>query len=52
MSIYTNDGDKISTEALCASFDYETDAQQIERGELFDFVYDLFGVYGKFLKMY
>lgn len=52
MSIYTNDGDKINTEALFASFDYETDAQQIERGEIYSYLYDLFGVYGKFSKTY
>lgn len=52
MSIYTYDGDRINTTALCASFDYETDAQQIERGEIYNYVQDLFGVYGKFLKMY
>lgn len=52
MSIYTYDGDKISTATLCASFDYETDAQQIERGEFYGYVNDLVGVYGKFSKTY
>lgn len=46
MSIYTYDGDKINTAALCASFDYETEAQQIESGQFYRYVYDLFGVYG------
>lgn len=46
MSIYTYDGDKISTAALCASFDYETDAQQIERGEFYSYINDLFRIYG------
>lgn len=50
MSIYTNDGDKISTAALFASLDYDHDAQQIERGELFGYVNDLVGVYGRFRK--
>lgn len=34
MSIYTNDGDKISTAALCASLDYDRDAQQIKSGDI------------------
>lgn len=46
MSLYTYDGDKISTAALFASFDYDQDAQQIENGEFCRYVYDLFGVYG------
>lgn len=50
MSIYTNDGYKISTAAIYASLDYSQDAQQIENGAMYEFVYDLFGIYGKFYK--
>lgn len=46
MSIYANDGDKINTAALFASLYYDQDAQQIENGEFYIYVYDLFGVYG------
>lgn len=50
MSIYTNDGDKINTAALFASLDYDQDAQQIESGEFYGYVNDLFGVYGGMAK--
>lgn len=50
MSIYTNDGDKINTAALCESMEYAQDAQQIERGEIFYYVNDIVGVYGRFEK--
>ena len=50
MSLYTYDGDRINTAALFASLDYDQDAQRIERGEFYGYVYDLFGVYGRFEK--
>lgn len=50
MSIYTYDGYKISTAALFASLGYDRDAQQIERGEIFYYVNDIVGVYGRFEK--
>lgn len=50
MSLYTYDGDKINTAALCESMEYAQDAQQIENGEFFNFVNDLVGVYGRFEK--
>lgn len=50
MSIYTNEGDKISTAPIFQAQDYAHDAQQIERGEFYNYVNDLFGVYGKFYK--
>lgn len=43
MSTYANDGDKINTAALCASLDYDQDAQPIERGKIFGYVNDLVG---------
>lgn len=46
MSIYTNDGERINTAALCESMEYAQDAQRIESGEFYGYVYDLFGVYG------
>lgn len=46
MSIYANDGDKINTAALFVSLYYDQDAQQIESGEFFEYLYDLFGVCG------
>ncbi len=49
MSIYTNNGDKISTAALFASLDYDQDAQQIERGAMYEDVYDILN-YGRFEK--
>lgn len=52
MSIYTNDGDKINTAAIYDAMEYAQDAQQIESGEFYGYVYDLFGVYGKFSKTY
>lgn len=52
MSIYTNEGDKISTAALFASLDYDQDAQRIERGEFYGYVNDLVGGYGKFSETY
>lgn len=52
MSIYTNDGERINTAALCESMEYAQDAQQIERGEFYGYVNDLVGVYGKFSKTY
>lgn len=50
MSIYNENGDKINTAALFASLDYDQDAQRIESGEFYGYVYDLFGVYGRFEK--
>lgn len=50
MSLYTYDGDKINTAALCESMEYAQDAQRIESGEFYGYVYDLFGVYGRFEK--
>lgn len=52
MSIYTNDGDKINTAAIYDAMEYAQDAQQIERGEIFYYVNDIVGVYGKFSKTY
>lgn len=52
MSLYTYDGERISTTALCEAMEYAQDAQQIERGEFYSYVNDLFGVYGKFSKTY
>ena len=46
MSIYTNDGKKISTAPIFQAQDYAQDAQQIDRGEIFNYISDLFGVYG------
>lgn len=42
MSIYTYDGEKISTSALFASLDAEKDAAQIDGGQLFPFLCDYF----------
>lgn len=42
MSIYTYDGENISTTALFASLDAEKDALQIDGGQLFPFLYDYF----------
>lgn len=50
MSLYTYDGDKINTAALCESMEYAQDAQRVESGELYGYVYDLFGVYGGMAK--
>lgn len=50
MSIYTNDGDKINTAAIYDAMEYAQDAQQIERGEIFYYVNDIVGVYGRFEK--
>lgn len=50
MSIYTNDGDKISTAALYEAMEYAQDVQRIESGEFYGYVNDLLGVYGKFYK--
>ena len=38
MSLYTNEGDKISMAALFALLDYDHNAQQIERGEFYGYV--------------
>lgn len=46
MSIYTYDGDKINPAALCESMEYAKETQQIESGQFYRYVYDLFGVYG------
>lgn len=50
MSIYTNDGDKISMAALYEAMEYAQDAHRIESGEFYGYVYDLFGVYGGMAK--
>ena len=50
MSIYTNDGDKISMGPIYEAMEYAQDAQRIESGEFYSYVYDLFGVYGRFEK--
>ena len=52
MSLYTNEGDKISMGPLYEAMEYAQDAQQIERGEFYVYVNDLVGVYGKFSKTY
>ena len=46
MSLYTYDGDKINTDALYKDMEYAQDAQQIESGQFYIYVYDLFWVYG------
>lgn len=46
MSIYTYDGNKINVWPLYEAMEYAQDAQQIERGEIFNYISDLFGVYG------
>lgn len=50
MSIYTYDGDKISMGPLYEAMEYAQDAQQIENGEFFNYINDLFGVYGGMAK--
>lgn len=50
MSLYTYDGDKINTAALCESMEYAQDAQRIESGAFFDYVSDLVRVYGGMAK--
>lgn len=52
MSIYTYDGNKINVWPLYEAMEYAQDAQRIESGEFYEYVYDLFGVYGKFSKTY
>lgn len=42
MSLYTYDGEKISTAALFASLDAEKDAAQIDGGQMFEFLADYF----------
>lgn len=46
MSLYTYDGDKISTAPIFWAQDYAQDTQRIESGEFYGYIYDLFGVYG------
>ena len=50
MSLYTNEGDKISMGPLYEAMEYAQDAQQIENGEFFNYINDLFGVYGGIAK--
>ena len=46
MSLYNENGERISTAALCESMEYAKETQQIESGQFYRYVYDLFGVYG------
>lgn len=46
MSLYNENGERINTAAIFESMEYDQDAQQIESGAMYEFVYDLLGICG------